>query len=80
MQIMTIHPPWIDRFPFPKMRENFILLLGVIDPEEFLCDMFNTPSFTLQAGGASWDPKVWSIEAAFRGKWGFLFNNDLFEA
>ncbi|KAF2163524.1 hypothetical protein M409DRAFT_68445 [Zasmidium cellare ATCC 36951] len=80
VQLMTIHPPWIDRFPFPKMRENFIMLLGVVDPEEFLCDMFNGPSFTLEGGGASWDPKVWSIEESFRNKWGFLFDKDLFGA
>lgn len=55
------------------------MLLGVIDPEEFLNDMFNGPSFTLAAGGASWDPSVWSIEEGFREKWGFLFDEGLFE-
>ncbi|KAK4501060.1 hypothetical protein PRZ48_006866 [Zasmidium cellare] len=80
VQLMTIHPPWIDRFPFPKMRENFILLLGVVDPEEFLNDIFNSPSFTVQAGGSSWDPKVWGIEESFKKKWGFLFDKDLFGA
>lgn len=56
------------------------MLLGVVDPEEFLCDMFNGPSFVLEGGGASWDPKVWSIEESFRNKWGFLFDKDLFGA
>ncbi|EME81886.1 uncharacterized protein MYCFIDRAFT_188782 [Pseudocercospora fijiensis CIRAD86] len=78
LQRSTLHPPWIDRFPFPHMRENFIHLIGVIDPEEFLHDVFNTPCFTIEAGGAPWDPKAWRMEERFRERWGYLWDEDLF--
>ncbi|KAF7189938.1 hypothetical protein HII31_08760 [Pseudocercospora fuligena] len=78
LQITTLHPPWIDRFPFPHMRENFIHLLGVIDPESFLQDIFNMPCFTIEPGGAPWDPKAWKMEKKFRDKWGYLWDKNLF--
>lgn len=77
MQLSYVHPPWIDRFPFPKMRDNFIALLGLIDTEDFLCDLFNGPSFSLTPGCASWDPTAWTVEANWKKKWGFLFEQDL---
>lgn len=78
MQLTHVHPPWIDRFPFPLMRDNFILLLGLIDTEDFLYDIFNGPSFSLVPGGASWDPKAWTVEESWKKKWGFLFDPNLF--
>ncbi|KAI9713450.1 MAG: hypothetical protein M1820_000832 [Bogoriella megaspora] len=73
LQRMTIHPTWIDRFPFPHMRDNTISLLGIVNEEELLRDFFTMPSFTLEPGGASWDPKVWRMEEVFAKKWGYLF-------
>ncbi|KAK5190671.1 hypothetical protein LTR99_003411 [Exophiala xenobiotica] len=73
LQLTTIHPQWIDRFPFPKMRDNMITLLSIIDEEEFLADLFCLTSFTIEPGAASWDPKAWKISKEFGAKWGYLF-------
>src|ERR1700742_286296 len=73
LQLTVVHPRWIDRFPFPKMRDNMITLMGIINEEEFLADLFCFTSFTLDAGAASWDPKAWRIGKEFSAKWGYLF-------
>lgn len=73
LQLTVPHPPWIDRFPFPQMRDNMIVLLGVIDEEEFLADLFCLTSFTIEPGAPSWDPGAWKIGEEFSAKWGYLF-------
>ncbi|KAK6379516.1 hypothetical protein LTS17_006434 [Exophiala oligosperma] len=73
LQLTTIHPQWIDRFPFPKMRDNMITLLSIIDEEEFLGDLFCLTSFTVDGRMASWDPSAWKIGHEFSAKWGYLF-------
>jgi hypothetical protein len=74
LQMSVPHPPWIDRFPFPRMRDNMITLLGLVNEEDFLADLFCLSSFTIRAGGASWDPESWTIGREFESKWGFLFH------
>lgn len=76
LQLYSIHPPWIDRFPFPRMRDNLITLIGLLEEEEFLQDLFCMSSFKIKSGGASWDPNSWSISKSFCKKWGFLFTGD----
>jgi hypothetical protein len=73
LQLSTVHHQWIDRFPFPRMRDNMIILSGIIDAECFLDDLFCLASFTLSPGGMSWDPEVWKIGKEFGEKWGYLF-------
>jgi hypothetical protein len=74
LQLTTGHFSWIDRFPFPRMRDNMILLAGIIDEEEFLGDLFIlSGSFTMRKGGSTWDPEAWRIGGEFGGKWGYLF-------
>jgi hypothetical protein len=34
LQLTTIHARWIDRVPFPKMRDNLITVFGMLDDEE----------------------------------------------
>lgn len=72
-QMTILHFPWIDRFPFPKMRDNVIRLCGIIDEEEFLADIFTTDSFTIVPDSVSWDPMGWVISKQFEQKWGYLF-------
>jgi len=73
LQLTTIHPRWIDRFPFAKMRDNMINMISIIDEDEFLQDLFCMTSFTVKPGAASWDPTAWSIGSEFSQKWGYLF-------
>ena len=73
LQMTRLHIPWIDRFPFPKLRDNIILLSPMLDEEDFLHHLFTTKSFTLVPGSKSWDPDGWIIDPAFNKKWGYLF-------
>lgn len=74
LQLTTTHPVWIDRFPFPTMRDRMITMGGVgLDEEEFLRDLFSMDSFSIRPGKAGWDPEGWRIEPSFRRKWEFLF-------
>lgn len=73
LQLTTLHQPWIDRFPFPKMRDNMISLNRIFSEEDFLRDLFCMHSFEIKPGGAGWDPAAWIIGKDFAKKWGFLF-------
>lgn len=73
LQRTTFHVPWIDRFPFPKMRDNFIGLTGIIDEEEFLRDLFSMDSLSVKPGGLGYDPASWIMGREFGKKWGYLW-------
>jgi hypothetical protein len=73
LQLGTFHVSWIDRFPFAKMRDNFISMAGIINEEEFLCDLFSMDSFRIKEGKPGWDPNGWIMGKEFGRKWGFLF-------
>jgi hypothetical protein len=73
LQLATDHMLWIDRLPFPKMRDNLIILIGVIDEDEFECDLVSPNSFTLTSSETPWDPSVWRVGKQFWEKWGYLF-------
>jgi hypothetical protein len=45
---------------------------GVVDEEELCKDFFTMPSFTIEVGYASWDPRAWRMEKEWEGKWGWL--------
>jgi hypothetical protein len=72
LQLTTIHARWIDRVPFPKMRDNLITVFGMLDDEEIIADLFTMPSFSITPGLACWDPRAWKIEKPFADKWGYL--------
>lgn len=73
LQLTTLHIPWIDRFPFPRFRDNMITLHALVDQGDFLRDLFCTRSFMLKTGGSSWDPGSWMIGREFNETWGYLF-------
>ncbi|KFY77059.1 hypothetical protein V499_03464 [Pseudogymnoascus sp. VKM F-103] len=85
LQLSTPHARWIDRFPFPRMRDNFILMtvgeeegvgaasLRVLDQEAFIGDLFCMESFVIREGGQAWDSADWTIGKRFQEKWGWLF-------
>lgn len=72
LQQMIVHPRWIDRLPFPRMRDSLIRLRGVVDEEELCKDLFTMPSFTIDIGCACWDPSGWRMEEEWKKKWGWL--------
>ncbi|KAL5350588.1 hypothetical protein ACLOAV_004157 [Pseudogymnoascus australis] len=82
MQLSTPHPRWIDRFPFPRMRDNFIWLtagegegagIRLLDQEAFLGDLFCMGSFVIREGGKAWEGADWTVGKEFQDKWGWLF-------
>ena len=73
IQLITIHPPHLDLFPFPRFRDNAITMNTVFDIEEFLFDFYTGASFQIVPGRATWDPRAWRIEKCFADKWGYLF-------
>ncbi|KAK3716138.1 hypothetical protein LTR37_006583 [Vermiconidia calcicola] len=69
-QLSTVHFGGIDRFPFPKMRDN---LIHLTNEEEFSKDLFTMPSFEIRPGAMPWDARAWTMEKPFADKWSFLF-------
>lgn len=74
LQLLTIHSTSVDRFPFPKMRDNFINMSSIFDEEELTRDLLLMPSLSITPGCLPWDPRAWKMEKSFAEKWGFLFH------
>jgi hypothetical protein len=74
LQLEIPHLTWIDRFPFPRMRDNMISLGEAFDGESFIRELLDEDGFELIPGGLSYDPGAWRIEKDFAHRWGFLFN------
>ena len=74
LQLITPHYRWIDRLPFPRLRDNLILLANIVELEELFMDFLTIETFTIDEGRPPWDPKAWRPNAEFREKWGYLFH------
>ncbi|PWY91646.1 hypothetical protein BO94DRAFT_623062, partial [Aspergillus sclerotioniger CBS 115572] len=77
IQRLVPHHPWLDFFPFPRMRDLMILAGDSLD-EDDLCrdlmafwDTHNTGA-TLLVWGESWDPQNWEATEEFVRKWHWL--------
>lgn len=68
LQRKIAHPQWIDRFPFPYMRDACISLLDTSEEEEFLGDLFKLSSLVVLPGYATWNPAGWVITTTFKEK------------
>ncbi|KAL4922058.1 hypothetical protein BDW62DRAFT_76872 [Aspergillus aurantiobrunneus] len=71
------HHPWLDFFPFPRMRDIVIAAAHLFDDDELCHDLMafwdtrNTGA-TLVVWGQSWDPRNWEVSESFAAKWGWL--------
>lgn len=74
LQLTMPHQGWIDRFPFPRFRDNLILLADRVNLEELFLDFFRSNSFYIKAGAPPWDPTAWRVDLEFKAKWGYLFH------
>jgi hypothetical protein len=77
IQRLVPHHPWLDFFPFPRMRDLMIIAGDSLD-EDDLCrdlmafwDTHNTGA-TLVVWGQPWDPKNWEATEEFVRKWHWL--------
>ncbi|KAH8703275.1 hypothetical protein BGW36DRAFT_354703 [Talaromyces proteolyticus] len=70
------HHPWLDFFPFPRMRDNLIIAGDTFDDEK-LCHDLNafwdsrSTATSLLVWGQPWDPMNWEITEFFIRKWGW---------
>jgi hypothetical protein len=71
------HHPWIDLFPFPRLRDNLLLAEGSYD-EYALCnelvDFCDVPNEKtgLIVWGEPWDPFGWEVTSSFLERWGWV--------
>ncbi|KAL3455056.1 hypothetical protein BJX64DRAFT_91143 [Aspergillus heterothallicus] len=76
------HHPWLDFFPFPRMRDCLITASHLFDDEELCHDLMafwdtrNTGA-TLIVWGQPWDPRNWEASAGFLRKWGWLVKGSM---
>ncbi len=73
LQCAVPHFEWIDRFPFPRFRDNAILMADSVDLVDFVSDFYTMKSFSIKEEGCSWDPNAWLVDPGFHAKWRLLF-------
>jgi hypothetical protein len=79
-QIAVQHHPWLDLFPFPRMRDNMIEATsnGIFNDDTLCYDLvytgdgFEVEKPALLVWGESWDVRAWEVSVAFLKKWGWL--------
>jgi hypothetical protein len=80
IQLQLPHHPWLDFFPFPRMRHRLILAGDSFDDDELCHDLMafwdtrNTAA-TLLVWGHPWDPKNWEVTERFAHKWTWMIRD-----
>ncbi|KAK2056533.1 hypothetical protein LY76DRAFT_617811 [Colletotrichum caudatum] len=83
LQLAVEHHPWIDFFPHPKMRDNFLRIVAehgedYIDEDDLCRDIVDVGAgagveeSALIVWGEAWDPRGWEATEPFLKKWGWL--------
>ncbi|KAL2793916.1 hypothetical protein BJX66DRAFT_325700 [Aspergillus keveii] len=76
IQKLIPHHPWLDFFPFPRMRDCLITASHLFDDDELCHDLMafwdtrNTGA-TLIVWGQPWDPSNWEVTEGFLRRWGW---------
>ncbi|KAF7589224.1 hypothetical protein BBP40_004566 [Aspergillus hancockii] len=70
LQRAAPHHPWLDVFPFPRMRDNLIYAGDSLDDDELCHDLLGfwdtrNTNATLLVWGTPWDPRNWEVSEAF---------------
>lgn len=82
LQLSTTHHPWLDLFPFPKLRDNLLVALSFLSVEEeqqlfedIMESSGNKSEWTgLVVWGEPWDPQSWELSVPFMERWAWLIN------
>ncbi|KZL81596.1 hypothetical protein CI238_10616 [Colletotrichum incanum] len=79
LQMSIEHHPWVDLFPSPKMRDNFLAAMVGNWDEDTGGGMEGTG---LIVWGEPWDARSWEATVPFLRKWGWILHgcHDLLEA
>lgn len=82
LQKTTPHHPWIDLWPLPRMRNNFLAaslqIRGTVDEDAMCRDIVDVGAgegidkAALVVWGDAWDPRSWEVTEGFLRKWGWL--------
>jgi hypothetical protein len=78
LQTSVDHHPWIDLFPWPRLRDNMLQAfesLKVGDEDELCHDVSDydgAPSLIIW--GSPWDPRGWEVSTKFLQKWAWLLS------
>lgn len=80
LQRTVLHHPWIDLFPFPRLRDNVLIgvVRGDLDDDELCADILEVKDEDLSdkpsliVWGEPWDWKAWEANENFFTKWGSL--------
>ncbi|KEY76624.1 hypothetical protein BA78_7641 [Aspergillus fumigatus] len=80
IQLQVPHHPWLDFFPFPRMRDLLILAGDAFDDDELCHDLMafwdtRNSAATLLVWGDSWDPKNWEVTEKFAHKWTWMIRD-----
>ena len=76
LQTNAVHHPWIDLFPWPRVRDNILsaLAINLFDEDELCCDILEirNDEAGLIVWGEAWDVQSWEASEFFLRKWGYL--------
>jgi Domain of unknown function (DUF3425) len=70
LQLMTMHHPWLDFFPAPRLRDNLIRASGDWDDELLCIDMIGFCNAPSDKSGIifwrePWGPRSWEVASNF---------------
>jgi hypothetical protein len=80
LQLTTRHHPWLDLFPIPQLRDNLLMAISMLSPE----DEQRLFDDVMDAGGGKnewagllvWgepsDPQSWEVSVPFLQRWAWL--------
>ncbi|OKL55900.1 hypothetical protein UA08_08954 [Talaromyces atroroseus] len=76
VQLSIPHHPWLDFFPFPRMRDALILAGDELDEDRLCIDIMGfwiceDEEPALLVWGPPWDFRSWEITETFMKKWGW---------
>lgn len=80
MQESVPHAFWINAIPFPRLRDNLIIMSGKYDSDGLLYDLgqglyegFDDPERRgFLVWGDPWRADGWEVSEGFAGKWGWM--------
>ncbi|PYH94461.1 hypothetical protein BO71DRAFT_398834 [Aspergillus ellipticus CBS 707.79] len=73
-QRSTPHHPWLDCFPFPRMRDNLINADASFDDCELCTDIMDPTNgdIGMMVWGDPWLPQNWEVSELFALKWSWV--------
>lgn len=83
LQSRMPHHPWIDLFPFPSIRDNFLLATSSNLSEDDEIQLWNDVVESESPGGdwtgfivwgVPWMPDSWEVTVPFLRRWGWLLH------